>query len=98
MESIETIEQYQSVIERDFVLIYFYSDTCNVCINVKERLKSFEELLPIYSVNTEKRDIAGQCTVFTVPTVLIYSNGREMLRTSRFIDFDAIERIVSRRG
>lgn len=98
MESIETVEQFQSVIEGDFVLIYFHSDTCNVCINIQEQLKPFEELLPIYSVNTEKRDIAGQCTVFTVPTVLIYSNGREMLRTSRFIDFDAIERIISLRG
>jgi hypothetical protein len=31
--------------------------------------------------------------VFTVPTVIVFADGKEILRESRFIDFKRIERL-----
>lgn len=40
-------------------------------------------------------EITGQFLVFTVPTILIMHEGREILRESRFIDLQAVERTLS---
>lgn len=39
--------------------------------------------------------IKGQFTVFSAPTVLLFSKGREILRESRFIDFEKIDKTLN---
>lgn len=39
-------------------------------------------------------EVSGQFLVFSVPTILIMHEGREILRESRFIDFNKISRIL----
>lgn len=42
----------------------------------------------------EQKRIAGQHLVFTVPTISIFYEGKEVLRESRFIDFNNIKRLL----
>ena len=52
--------------------------------------------IPSYQVYLEDITIfSGQHLVFTVPTVLVFSNSQEILRESRFIDFSKIERLFN---
>lgn len=76
-------------------LLYFSADVWSVCGGVFPRLM---ELAEAYKIDLVKIDTAaskyipGQYTVFVVPTVLIIYNGREMLRESKFIDFNNIDK------
>lgn len=79
------------------IIEYYSADQCNVCHAVWPRIKSLGE---IYSIDIQKIDIvieqerAAQNQVFTIPTVLVKDNDRELLRESRFIDFLNIEKLL----
>lgn len=53
-----------------------------------------------YKINIVKIDvdskveISGQFLAFVMPTILIISDGREILREARFIDFKRVGRIL----
>lgn len=82
--------------QKPFVML-FQTETCGVCHAIEPRLK---DLLENYGVSYVAVDaikypeIAGQHQVFTVPTVLVWSENREILRESRFINFSKIERLL----
>ena len=92
----EHLEQFTS--EEKLIILYFSSKGCNVCQAVFPKLMN---LVEVYSVKVakisidEQTEIAGQSLVFTVPTVLIFYEGREILRESRFIDFQKVERTLN---
>lgn len=79
-------------------VLYFGSPHCNVCHAVYPRLMTLVEDLPFQVISidiAEHPEIAGQFLVFTVPTILVLYEGREILRESRFVDFDKIARILN---
>lgn len=79
-------------------ILYFSSEDCNVCQSVFPKLIN---IINAYSIKVAKvdvakhREIAGQLLIFTLPTILIMYEGREILRESRFIDFQRVERALS---
>ena len=51
--------------------------------------------VPVYKVFLEDvQEFQGQQLIFTVPTIVFYSELKEILRESRFIDFEKIERLL----
>ncbi|WP_042332212.1 thioredoxin family protein [Desulfosporosinus orientis] len=88
----------QLMAEEKQVILYFSSRDCNVCHAVFPKLMN---LINDYSIKVIKIDIndhveiAGQLLVFTVPTILMMYDGREVLRESRFIDFQKVERMLN---
>ena len=78
--------------------MYFSSDSCNVCHSVFPRLLDLMKDVdfPIGKIDVNKNiEIAGQHLVFSIPSILIFNEDTEVLRESRFIDFNKIERIIS---
>ncbi len=52
--------------------------------------------IPYRLIDTEDElEFASQLLVFTVPTVLLMMDGREIRRESRFIDFAGLEKTVA---
>lgn len=81
--------------------VYFSNDTCNVCTQVKPALqKMLEEafpLLPVYYSDIGKYPIpAAQLAVFTVPTLLVFFQGKECIRQSRFINIPNVHQQIER--
>ena len=63
-------------------LFYFSSDTCSVCKvlrpKVSELLTDEFPLFKLYYVNIEQSPlIAGQFRIFSIPTLLVYFDGKE---------------------
>ena len=83
--------------DQEPVVLYFTTTTCNVCKSVFPRLEALMQAYPqkLYKIDAEQfAELAGQNRVFTVPTILIYADGKEVLRESRFIDFAKIQRLL----
>lgn len=83
--------------DQEPVVLYFTTTTCSVCKSVFPRLEALMQAYPqkLFKIDAEQfPELAGQNRVFTVPTILIYADGKEVLRESRFIDFAKIQRML----
>lgn len=101
MEQINSYEKLQGLInDEEMLLVYFGGKSCSVCISIKpklEKLFSKYEKIKSAHVDVEKSlVIAGQQNIFSIPTVLLYINGKETLRESRFISIDDLSDKISR--
>ena len=99
MKKIETYEEFLAISKQELAIIIAKTKRCVVCQPIKEKLLSFMEdypMIPSYEILLEEVELfQGQQLVFTVPTILVFSEGTEILRESRFIDFEKIERLFS---
>jgi thioredoxin-like negative regulator of GroEL len=83
------------------VCFYLSTPQCNVCKVLKpkviELLKSdFPEIKFIYIDLNESKEIAGQLSVFAVPTILLYFDGKEIIRASRNISIEQLSEQIER--
>jgi thioredoxin 1 len=81
-------ELQQAITEYDGVLVYFSTPQCNVCKVLRPKLiKLIEQYYPdivcFYVDSTILPEVSGQYSVFAVPTVLLFLDGKEFTRKSR---------------
>lgn len=85
-------------------LVYFSTPECNVCKVLKpkvaELLKNDFQVIAFGYVDCDRNKVAAaQNSVFTVPTLILFVGGKEVLRKSRNIALmelnDELGRIVS---
>jgi len=94
---LETMNEINNVTKGDFSIVIAKSHGCGVCNIAKKQLEIILKDLdiPLYEVYIDDvPEYRGAHLVFTVPTVSIFSNNKEMLRESRFINLNKIERII----
>ena len=96
--TIHSLDQLsQIILQGTPLMLYFSGDACNVCHSVLPKLKDAisNHTIPLGVIRSEDhQEICGQHLVFTVPTILVFYEGKEVLRESRFIDFQRIARMV----
>lgn len=83
------------------LLLYFSSESCSVCKVLRPKVKDLLEkqfpLMESFYVDIEKSPvISGQFRVFTIPTILIYFDGKEQVRFSRNISMFQLEESITR--
>ncbi|SFC25375.1 Thioredoxin [Alkalibacterium subtropicum] len=86
--SLEELQDH--VKENDVALLYLYGEHCSVCHAVLPQIKpiveSYPEIRPLQADVQNLPEIAGEYTVFTIPVVLLFVDGREVMRFARFIE------------
>ena len=95
------IDKFEDIVKDKIVTVaYFSYDECNVCKVLKPKVKALVENYDDFAftyVNTkESTEICGQHTVFTVPTVLVFVEGREGKRFSRNFAMRELEELLDR--
>ncbi len=83
------------------ILFYFSNDDCNVCKVLKPKVyemlqKKYPEVKFYYVDTKALPDIAAQNRVFTIPTLLVFFEGRELIRKSRYIGINELADEISR--
>ncbi|MEA4826348.1 MAG: thioredoxin family protein [Clostridium sp.] len=81
-------------------LLYISSNNCSVCHAL---LPKMEEMLECYpevqckKIEIDKLpEIAGQLSIFTVPVVIFYVQGKEIFRRGRFISIEEVKQAIDR--
>ena len=96
--SLSSAQHLQNVMaEKDPILLYFSTPHCNVCHAMWPKLLSALADYPYSLIEVDASrypDLAGQHRVFVAPTVLVFYEGKEILRESRFIDIEKIQRLL----
>jgi thioredoxin-like negative regulator of GroEL len=94
----QTPEQIEAQIGSfDQLLVHFSSPACSVCHSTWPQLEQLAAAngWPVVDISIDTHAaVAAQRLVFTVPTILVLAKGKELLRESRFIGFDRIERLM----
>jgi thioredoxin 1 len=86
-----TLEEVQTIIREEVgVLLYFSGETCNVCHALRPKFKElFDSEFPlvkqIYLDAHENPEISAHYQVFSVPTMLVFLDGREFIREGRAV-------------
>ena len=99
MQTLESIEQ--TIKDNIAVMLYFSAPTCNVCKALKPKLvdaieTNFDQF-EIVSVDvSETPDISSHYSVFAIPTVLVFLDGREFLRKSRHMSIAEVINSIKR--
>ncbi len=92
MITLNTHEEYTNFIKsNDGALVYFSTPQCNVCKILKPKIidfiKSEFPKINLGYINTlEVKEAAAQNSIFSVPTILVFLDGKEFLRKSRNIN------------
>jgi thioredoxin 1 len=99
LKNIKEFENFTNFNEA--VLIYFSHVECNVCKVLKPKVKEliekqFVKIKMAYSDTVLYPDVAGQNSIFTVPTILVYLDGREYIRKSRNIGIEELSNLIQR--
>ena len=92
----QTIENINKTIEKNLaVMVYFSAPTCSVCHALKPKL--FEELeknFPNFIIENVdisiEEEIAPYFGVYAIPSVLIFLDGYEFIRKSRYISVSEV--------
>ena len=95
---IEKYSQVEKIINRDLVMIIAKSHTCNTCntiANILDNNMSHFDKIDKYNIYIDDiEEFRGEYLIFSVPTVLIFSEGKELLRQSRYFDYAKIDRLI----
>jgi len=101
MNSLNSIDDIKYFIkENKFVMLYFSSEGCSVCDDVLPRLKELLKKYPkVVSGHVEIQNIPSVASVFgvfTIPEVIIFLEGKEIVRQSRYINFLELKEKIQR--
>jgi thioredoxin-like negative regulator of GroEL len=83
------------------VMLYFSGENCSVCSVLKPKIdtifkESFPKIERVYIQSEENQKLCADFGVFSVPTVLVFLDGREFMRKSRNISLSQMENDLSR--
>ena len=82
-------------------MVYFSHEQCNVCKVIKPNIaemlgEDFPKMKLVYVDTVKAPEIAGQNSVFAVPSIVCFFVGRETFRKSRNIGIDELAQKIKR--
>jgi thiol-disulfide isomerase/thioredoxin len=101
MKEISSFEELENDIrESRMLLAYFSAPDCGVCGALKpkviEILEEYPDIESRYINVREQQEAAAQHTIFTIPGILVFAEGRESIREARFVHIDDLRHRIDR--
>jgi thioredoxin-like negative regulator of GroEL len=96
------LEELQNTIKSEVgVLLYFSGENCNVCHALRPKFKElfdreFPHLKQIYLDAHENAEISAHYQVFSVPTMIVFMDGREFAREGRAVSLHQLTEKLKR--
>src|SRR5690625_1270491 len=98
LSSIEEIEHF--IQDNLLAFLYITQPNCSVCHGLEPQITSILNKYP--QIQARKinagtvTEIAGRCSVFTAPVLLLLIDGKEYIREARIVQTDLFEEKLSR--
>ncbi len=89
------------ITKKEAVMVYFSGVGCGVCKVLQPKIKeSFSQNYPLieqyYLDIEEHKSLAISLSVFSIPTILVFLDGKEFMRKSRNMSVDGLIRDLKR--
>ncbi len=99
-EEVNTREIFQKLRETPLLVGYFSYPECNVCQvlrpKVERLVEQYEDFEFLYVDIHKHPEVSGQLLVFSVPTVVVFADGKEVKRFSRHFSVGELESLLDR--
>jgi thiol-disulfide isomerase/thioredoxin len=96
--SIEEVEQF--VNNHRLAFLYISKTNCSVCHallpKVKEVMAEFPKIQIAFITVDNVPNIAGHLSIFTAPVLILYVDGKEVLREARFVHVEQFKEKVEK--
>jgi len=102
MEQIINIDELNEIrISNPGVIAYFYNDDCPPCISLRPKVqdlvnRNFLEMKIIWVNSKQSPEIPASFGIFANPTILIFFDGKETRRFSKYVSMNELENVISR--
>jgi len=102
LEAPKNFDEFITLIKsNDAVCFYLSIDECNVCKVLKPKLidlitQEYPNIKFSYVDLNKSKEISGQLSVFSVPTILFFFDGKEVIRESRNINLEELRFKIER--
>lgn len=98
MKIIKNYNDIEQIINKELVMVIAKSHTCSSCQTIAKMLETnmqnYHEI-DSYAVYVDDIDkFRGEYLIFSVPTVIIFSEGKELLRESRYMNYAKMDRLI----
>jgi len=98
INSIDAAEQF--IAENMLAFIYVTRENCSVCHGLLPQVEQVLEKYPKVQsriINADEvPEFSGQYTVFSVPALLLFVDGKEYIRAARIVPMDQFEGKIKR--
>ena len=92
IKHLENKEQFNELI-KDKVLVDFYAEWCGPCKMLAPNLEKLD--YNILKVDVDKfQDLAISYGVMSVPTLILFNNGKEVNKSIGYLDIDELKEMV----
>lgn len=101
MIELNTLDEMDEFIKNNTIaMIYFASESCSVCSALLPKIEKMITKFPKLKISKIKIDeftkASGQYSIFTLPAILVYIEGKEIIREARFISVEMLEKNIER--
>lgn len=88
-------ENFNELIQEK-TLVDFYANWCGPCKMIAPELEKVESNTKVIKVDVDEfEELARKYGVMSIPTLVLFENGKEIKRTIGFIDKDKIEKFIN---
>lgn len=100
-KDLHTIESIETFIESSTItFLYISRPDCSVCHGlkpqVKELMKQYPEIQLGHINAAEVEEVAGHFSIFTVPVLLLFVEGKEFIREARIVHMDLLQEKINK--
>jgi thioredoxin-like negative regulator of GroEL len=101
MDMVNSSEAIKELVNNsEMVMVYFGGNNCNVCNvmkpKVQEILKDYPKIKSA-QVDVEKSvEVSAAYNIFTIPAILVFIEGKEIIREARHISMQDINSKIDR--
>lgn len=93
-------EMDRAIEDNQFALFYLSRPSCGVCKSLKPKIEAIADqysTLKQFYVNLENDEsIIGQYSIFTIPGILVFVDGKESIREARYFSVGEIDSRLQR--
>jgi len=99
---LNTIEKVEKLInEKPAVLVYFYNDNCAPCLSLRPKVielvtDEFPKMELAFVNSGINPEIPARYQAFTNPTLILFFEGREYRRESKYISIPQLSETIGR--
>jgi len=88
-------ELLRQIKEQQGLIVYFYSDNCAPCVSLRPKVSAlvaedFPKMKLLLINSQEYPDVTGSYGVFANPTLIVFFEGKEFRRYSKYISINEL--------
>lgn len=101
MLKINSNEEIKNIIsDNEMVILYFSNKVCGVCEVIRNKVESILEFYPKVKMvdidGEENMELAALNNVFSFPLLILYVDGKEVIRVGRNVNLLELEKTIKR--